>query len=151
MDDLSKWQTPQDVSLEDLDATAKEMISVWKEREPLDKKAKELYKKYEELEHRMITLLQAANKKEYQVDGVGRLTRISRLSLSMPHDTYQKQLLFKYISDKHGASALDEMLTINYQKLNSFFTSEKEEAKDPSFRLPGIPELTHSEYLKIKE
>ncbi len=154
-DELYKeWQeaSSESVSLAELDKLVEDYK---KKREAYDAAKKvsgELYSISEEAENKILSVLKAANKKSYKVDGIGTVTRVQKQIVTVPKDVEQKRALFNWIKEQYGVDVLDEMVSINHQKLNGFYNEEVEKHKsNPLFAIAGLDAPTDVENLSFRK
>jgi hypothetical protein len=151
---LDEWQevAASSVSLADLDAMVDDYKKKREEYEAAKKVSSELYKIAEEAENKIVSTLKAANKKSYKVDGIGTVTRVEKLVVTVPKDLEAKRSLFSWIKNKYGVDTLDDMISINHQKLNGFYNEEVDKHKDdPLFKIDGLDEPTAVESLSFRK
>lgn len=150
---LDEWQevTASSVSLAELDAMVEDYKKKREEYEAAKKVSTELYKITEEAESKILTTLKSANKKSYKVDGIGMVSRVEKLVVTVPKDLEHKRELFTWIKEKYGQDTLDDMVSINHQKLNGFYNEEVDKHKDdPLFKINGLDEPTAVESLSFR-
>lgn len=94
-----------------------------------------------ELEGKLIDLLQAANKNSYEVDGVARVTVVTKSQVTTPKTIEQKEKLFAWVEKRFGREALLAYQSINYQSLNSLYNQEMNEAVSKGLPFDGIDGL----------
>lgn len=139
--DLAEWQdTPvEEVSLEVMDAMIKEYAELRDAHEAAKKAASDVYKTLEEVQNKVLSVLEKAGKKSYKVDGIGTFSVVVKQTVKIPEDLEKKRLLLEYIKDTYGADVFDSMVSIHHATLNSFYNSELERRdNDPLFSLPGV-------------
>lgn len=96
----------------------------------------------EQLEQRILGVLEAHNLKSFKVEGIGNVYTSDKLQVSFPKDPEQAEMLRAFLL-KEG---LGTALTINHQTLNSMYKARKEELLlqgdifDFSGVLPGVAE-----------
>jgi len=147
---LAEWDAIDaiEVSTTELDNLARDMREQWAEYETAKKAASELLVKYEQTESRMLSLLKAAKKSKWQVDGLGTAYIINKYVVRVPKDAASKTALFNYIKEHHGPESLMGMVSINHQTLNGFVNKEKE--NNPEVQIPGLEAPTHMESLGFR-
>jgi hypothetical protein len=94
-------------------------------------------------------LMEALNKlgkKSYTVDGLGTVSKVERLKVSVPKDIDSRREMIDYFLGQ-GENISSKYLTVNSMSLNSWYRQEAE--NDPTFELPGVGEPTIDEYLRI--
>lgn len=143
MSTLKDWDnvTPAaEISVDMIDSAIKEMKELREVYDSKKKESNEAYEAYEEAKEKVLSILKAAKKTKYHVDGVGTAYTTKKYIVSTPKTNEDKKKLFEYIKEKHGPDTLMGMVSINHQTLNSFYNSEAEanETKGKDFALPGI-------------
>ena len=139
------------VTVEQLDNLVAEYLKSREIYEAAKKVSGEKYADYQVLENKLVATLTAAGKKSYKVDGVGTATRVVKSVVTTPKDVTSKRLLFDSINKTYGKDVLDEMVSINHQRLNGWYNEEVELHKeDPLFHVPGIEAPTSVESLSFR-
>ncbi len=131
-----------DVTTTELDALVKKFIDLRGDYEAKKKVASEASAVLDSAEAELLDLLKAANKTKYNVDGLGSVTKVSKLSFKVPKEPGSKAALFNYILDNYGADVLLGLQSINSISLNAFF-------KDATETPMGLESPTSQEYLKF--
>lgn len=138
------------VSLEDFDKFVKDYSAKREEYEAAKKVSGEKYAVYQDAENKLMSILKAAGKKSYKVDGVGLISLVTKEVVTTPKTVDDKRKLFGWIKDRYGVDVLDEMISINHQRLNGFYNEEAEKASDPMFHIPGLDAPTATESLSFR-
>lgn len=135
----------REVSVQELDETVKELSKLRKEHEEMKAKTSDLWAKCEKQEAKLMELLEASDKKSYEVDGVARVTLVSKTSVTVPKSAEDKKRLFDWIEKKFGADGLLAYQTLNFQSLNSLYNKTIEELMETgnpvdvsAFGLPSV-------------
>lgn len=97
-------------------------------------------KKYE-----MLNILEALDRQNYTLPGVGMASKVTEKRFKMPEDTTQREAIFKYIADTYGKEALYGYTTIHATKFNSFVNEELATGKT----VPGVGAPTVDTYVKF--
>lgn len=140
----------QNVTIEQMDQIVREYREAREDYEAAKKIASEKHGHYEIAENRLVNTLKAAGKKSYKVDGVGAVVIAVKNVIQVPKTTENKRELWSWIKEKYGVDVLDDMLSINSQKLTSWYNQEVEAHKaDPLFNIPGIEAPTAVESLRF--
>lgn len=133
------------VTTQELDDAVKTLSALRKEHDELKSKASEKWEQCEEAEAKLLELLEASGKKSYDVDGVARVTLVSKTSITVPKDLEQKKKLFEWIKNRFGADGLLAYQTVNFQSLNSLYNKTIEEVSErgtdidvSAFGLPSV-------------
>lgn len=151
MEDLKQWDEVDatDVSTQTFDEAIQKLVAMKAEYAAKKKEADGAYADMKDAEGVVLELLAKSKKSKYFVDGVGTAYVINKYSVTTPKTVTEKEQLFKYIAEKYGKDTLDDYLSINSQRLNSFYNKEVELAQNEGradFRLPGVgePQLMQS-------
>lgn len=136
------------ISTHALDALVDEYVNVRSAYEKAKQISTELYHNMEEREDRLKKTLDALGKSKYFVDGVGTILLVNKLTVRTPKDQTAKRAFFGYVKDTHGEDMVWEMITVNHNSLNSFYSSERD-GKEADFRLPGVPEVEATKELRF--
>lgn len=154
--EVNEWQqaaglTEESISVADLDNLVKEYLSAREDYEAADKVKKEKSAILDGIENRLLNTLKAAGKKSYKVDGVGNAIVVHKSVIQVPKTVEAKRSLWDWINEKYGKEFLDEMLSINSQKLTAWYNQEAEKNKaNPLFSIPGIDAPTTLETLSFR-
>lgn len=130
-----------------MDQLIKQLHEARAKYEELKKISTEAYHQLEEVERKVIGALSHNNRTKYQVEGIGMVYLSHKEVWSVPKTVEDKRRLFSYISDKHGADALDAMLSIHHATLNSFANKETESGQ---MQIPGLAEPTSTTTLNFR-
>lgn len=130
----------REVSVQELDEAVKTLTTLRKEHDELKSKASDKWAQCEGAEAKLLELLEASGKKTYEVDGVARVTLVSKTTISTPKDLEDKKKLFQWIENKYGADGLLAYQSVNYQSLNSLYNKAIEEQNEDvsAFGLPSV-------------
>lgn len=93
-----------------------------------------------EMEHKLITALEANSKERWDIAGIGTLSTVHKWNFTQPKSPEAKNHFFNYLKT---AGIFEELVSVNYQTLNAFCKREMEVAKErgqSDFQIPGIDE-----------
>lgn len=92
------------------------------------------------LEGKLIELLTIANKNSYEVDGIARVTVVTKSQVTTPKSIEAKEAFFNWVESKLGREGLLAYQTINFATLNSLYNTEMKLAleRGEDFNVPGI-------------
>lgn len=121
----------EQISVEDIDELVKLYSTARADYELKTKLAKEANAVCESLKAKIINILDSASKKNWQVDGVGRITRTTRYSPQV----INKEDMIKHFQDK-GHEEFLAFVSVNHMTLGSYVKQEKE--ANPDFSMPGV-------------
>lgn len=108
-------------------------------------------KRLDELERKMLLIMEETDRDKIHVKGHGTLYIMNRFTVQTPKSLEDKRALFHYLSDK---GIFDEMVSVNSQTLNSFYKTEMEQAiaeGNVDFKIPGVGDPVHSKKLCVKK
>ena len=129
------------VTTEELDEVVKSLKAARDDYDIAKSISSEKNKIVDELEAKVIDLLSAANKNNYEVDGVARVSIVTKSQVTTPKTIEQKEALFKWIENKMGRDALIAYQSINYNSLNSLYNKTMEETLAKGLDFNGIDGL----------
>lgn len=144
-------QVPEAVSVMQMDQIVRDYLAAREEYEAAKKISSAKHGEMEAIEAKLVSTLKAAGKKSYKVDGVGNAIITNKKVIAVPSDVDAKRALWTWITETYGTDALDEMRSINSQKLTAWYNQEAEKNKDnPLFAIPGIAAPTTVENLSFR-
>lgn len=154
MEGFELEEVKREVTTQELDDAVKTLSALRKEHDELKSKASEKWEQCEEAEAKLLELLEASGKKTYGVDGVGKVTLVSKTSITVPKDLEQKKKVFEWIKEKFGDDGLLAYQTINFQSLNSLYNKTIEEAMERGTEIDvsafGLPSVYKTLQLRSK-
>lgn len=139
------------LTLEEMDTLVQKYKDARDRHAEIKLKSAEIWKEVQQYESEIMEELRLSGKSSYKVDGLGTFTAKTKMQVTTPKTNTDKQHLFDYIRSKYGVDTLTGMLSINHQKLNSFYKEEFENANDPMFKLPGVEEPTSVEIASFRK
>ena len=153
--DANEWNqaaAATEITVEQLDG----MVANYKAKRDIYEAAKKVstghYHELETAETSLQAALKAMGKKSYKVDGIGTFTRVMKEVITTPKTLEAKRSLFGWIGEKYGPDVLDDMVSINHAKLNSFYRQEAEKEKEnPAFAIPGLDAPTAVENVSFRK
>lgn len=110
-------------SLTELQDMVKKYAHLRKEKEALAKQASDKEAQIDEMEAKIMSVLEASNMEKFPVPGIGTVYTSERFQVSFPKDAEQAATLRAFCME-HG---LANELTINHQRLNAIYKARKEE------------------------
>lgn len=134
-----------EITVKDLDQAVTEMVEARKQYDDAKELSNAFHAKLEERKERLLQMLEATGKSSYKVDGVGTVSKVEKLKVSMPTTPEAKEKFFSWLLENEGKDGFNHYATVNYQSLNSLYNQRYEEATDKSmFEIPGIkaPEVS---------
>jgi hypothetical protein len=111
----------------------------------------EANEKLEGLKSQMLALLNEQGVSSLRFAGGGSVGKSVRWSVKLPATPSDRDRFFAFIQ---GTGDYDELRTVNYASLNSWFKSVMEQAKergDFDFRVPGLDEPVAQEILSVRK
>ena len=153
--DANEWNqaaAATEITVEQLDG----MVANYKAKRDIYEAAKKVstghYHELETAEKSLQAALKAMGKKSYKVDGIGTFTRVMKEVITTPKTLEAKRSLFGWIGEKYGPDVLDDMVSINHAKLNSFYRQEAlKEVENPAFAIPGLDAPTAVENVSFRK
>lgn len=92
----------------------------------------------------LVSLLSKAGKKKYEAEGIGTIYVSSKLKVKYPQDIEGRQSFLEYVKGRYGEEAMANLVSVNYQTLQSFYNEEFQAAAESgdasTFQIPGIKE-----------
>jgi hypothetical protein len=140
------------VTTQQLDEAIQNLWNKRKDYEAKKKVSDEAHAICEEAEQQVLDLLEQANKKNYQLDGVAKVIAVTKLQVNTPKDLDNKAAFFKWLKDNYGAEGYLAYLNINHNSLNSLWNSEFEKATDKvAFKIDGIDSPVERKTLRMNK
>ena len=105
---------------------------------------KDIIKKYkadvDAAESLVMDALEKLDKKSYKCEGIGTITRVDKLSVTVPKTPEKKQAMFNWIKSKLGIESYLAYMTINSQALNKLYKEQTEEygARGEVLEMDGV-------------
>lgn len=129
----------EEVSTVELDKLVEEYALKRKAVDEIKEQKKVLDEELDNVEMKLLSLLQKAGKTKYHVDELGTVSLVEKMSVTTPKDPADKAALFKWLKDTHGADGFLAYASVNSQSLNALYNEELGKAEDKaSFNIPGI-------------
>lgn len=135
-----EWELPEsrEVTVQELDEAVRALKKARDDYDLAKSVSTEKNAIVDECEEKLITLLGMAGKSNYEVDGVARVTVVTKSQVTTPKTIDEKQALFNWIENKMGKEALIAYQSINYATLNSLYNSEMSVAHSRGEEFNGI-------------
>jgi len=108
-------------------------------KDELDKEVKDVSEQLEEYKAKILSYLEHYEKTKYIAAGYTFYIQ-ERFPVKMPQDLEKKETFFSFLKDR---GIYNELITVNSQTLNSFYSKEMEKAIEEGnvdFKVPGIDE-----------
>ena len=152
MTDLEQWKeaSGKEVSLGELDVLVTDLFEVGKQYDELEAKKKERGQAYEELQGKILLILQQAGKSKYSVDGVGSISVANKYVIRVPKEISSIRECRAWFMLHKGPDVTDGYFKPNSQALTAFYNAEKEASNDPMFSIPGVEAPTLVQTLRFK-
>lgn len=142
----------EEVTTKQLDEAVKKL---WDRRVDYDSKKKnsnDALALVDEAELELISLLEQCEKTSYNLEGVAKITKVTKLSVQTPKELDQKAKFFKWLKDRFGAEGFLAYLNINSNSLQALYNSEYEAAEDKVlFHIDGIEAPTERVSLRMNK
>jgi len=117
-----------EVSITELESTITALTEARKDYDMAKTIASEKNKVVDELEIKLIEMLEAVGKDVYVGNSAG-VTVVSKLQVTTPKSPEDKQKFFEWLKSKHGEETMWAYATVNHNSLNSLYNKEVEEAQ----------------------
>ena len=117
-------QSTTSITTAELDEAIRVMWDKRQEYDRLNEQTKACGAECDELESRVITMLEQCGKDSYLCEGTARVNRIAKLSVRIPQDAVEKAKFFKWLKEKHGAEGFLAYATVNSNALNKLYNDE---------------------------
>jgi hypothetical protein len=137
---LDSWDSEtkgEAISVEQMDRALEEYFLARSEYEEAKKQSDGFHAIAEQAKKDLISLLEAAGKRNWTLDGVGKVTVAEKMTVKVPADMTAKTKMLEFFKAR-GEDVYNSMVTVNYMTLNSFFKQELE--NNPNFTIPGVEE-----------
>jgi uncharacterized tellurite resistance protein B-like protein len=142
------------ITVEQLDGLMKDFSEARVEYEAAKELSTAKYHVLEDKERALVTALEQAGKKKYQVDGIGAVHFSDKLVYPTPKTVEQKEAFFKFIETEYGVEYLKEKLSIHHQTLQSICKTATDEAQEKGiaeFTIPGLERPTSQRSLNFRK
>lgn len=130
-----------DVTTKELDELISKMYSARTDYDAKKKISNEADAVHKTLKNEVIELMELANKKNYAVIGVGKVSIGESLKVQTPKTNEDKSLLFKWLKDNLGSDGFLAYASVNYNSLNSLYNTQFNETpveKRGTFKIDGV-------------
>ena len=150
MTHLQQWdklhEEHANVSLTELDEAMKKFVAAkddYAEKKQISNLA---HAEAEKAKTELISLMKTAGKKRWEVEGLGKISHVTKQVIRVPKDLQKKKEMLKYMRSI-GENAYLQMVTVNHNTLNGFYNLQIE--SNPEFRLPGVEAPTVDETIRF--
>jgi hypothetical protein len=142
----------QEVTTKQLDEAVQKLWTLRQDYEEKKRISSEANALAEQAEHDVLELLEKADKKNYQLDGVAKVIAVTKLQVNTPKDLEQKAAFFKWLKDNYGADGFLAYLNINHNSLNNLWNIEFEKSDDKvGFSIAGIDQPVERKTLRVNK
>ena len=114
------------MTLEEMDEAIAALTKKNAEYDAANKISKALYHECEELERKVLSMMEAADKDVYIGAGF-RVSKVHKMSVQTPKSPAEKKAFFAWLKEKQGEEVHDAYLSVNSQSLNSLYNDLTEE------------------------
>jgi len=149
MTDLKQWDEAtehEDISVDEIDQALTSFIEARKDYDEKKKISNEADALVKEEKRKLIEILKRSGKTKWEVDGLGRASLVTSMTIKTPKDPDSKKEMLMYMRGL-GEEAYFNLVSVNHRTLNSFYNQEIE--SNPEFRLPGIDAPVAEENIRI--
>ena len=153
MTDLETWNEVAAKSFDSghLDALVKDLYAIGQQYDELEALKKHKGAQWEELQGKILKILQDAKKSNYAVDGCGMVYTKNKFVVRIPSTLEALRAFKAWCMTKYGPDFVDDKFKMASQSLTSFYNTEAENAKDPNFLIPGVEQPTLVQTLAFKK
>lgn len=122
---------------QELDVLIKDMLDKRDDYETAKNVSNEADEKHKIAKAKVLSALQSLGKSKYYAEGLGTVSKVTTMKVTVPKDDASKKLFFQYLQER---GLFDSMATVNYQTLNAFYNEEAEAAKARGelLSVPGV-------------
>jgi hypothetical protein len=146
---LDAWESEtkrEAISVELLDQLMKEYELARTRYEETKEISDEAYKLAENRKAELIDLLERAGKRNWAVDGIGKVSVSEKMTIRVPQDLMKKKDMLSFFRTL-GEDRYLSMVSVNHMTLNAFYKQETE--ADPNFRIPGCEDGAVEKTLRL--
>jgi hypothetical protein len=142
----------KEITTRQLDEATQKLWDLRKDYEAKKKISNEASELVDKAELELLDLLERANKKNYQLDGVAKVVAVNTLCVTTPKTPEEKSAFFKWLNTTLGAEGFLAYLNINHNSLNSLWNEQFEMAEDKvGFKIDGINAPTLRKSLRVNK
>jgi FtsZ-interacting cell division protein YlmF len=138
MTTLDEWEEAtvyEEVSVEDIDKAMKDYAEKRADYEAKKELSNLADAETKEAKTRLINILKASGKTKWEVEGIGKASVTTKMTVTTPKEFDEKKKMLDYINSL-GQEVFISLVNVNHMTLNSFYNQQKE--LDPSFEIPGV-------------
>jgi len=141
-----------EITLADMDAAIQELAAKNAEYDTANKISKSLYHECEELERKLLAMMEATEKDAYIGAGF-RVSKVHKMSVQTPKSPAEKKAFFAWLMENKGEAIHDAYLSVNSQSLNSLYNELTEEfaSKGEILMIDGLGEPIARTSLSIRK
>lgn len=139
-----------EITLSEFEKLCAEAFELREKMELVEENLKALNKELMAIQGKILSHLQANEKDNYQ-SSQGTVYVNKAFTVSQPQDPDKKKAFFDYLKNR---GVFEDLASINYQTLNSFYKQEMEAARESGeidFQVPGIGEPKYVETLRMRK
>lgn len=122
--ELKDWESVEEkkeISIADMTAAVEKLRETKNKYSESKKLADADYEAFKDAEATVLSMLEEAKLDTYIVKGIGRVTKVSQLSVQVPKTPEEKQAFLNWIKERMGDDGYWAYTTINSQSLNSLY------------------------------
>lgn len=130
----------ENITIAQFDALGDRYLELDNEIKRLELEMKPLAEEQSALKNKIMKIMEEQKKTSYSFRGFNVVLK-QNASVTTPKEKEQKLAFLDYVEKKYGDFVRWDYVSINSQKLNSFYRTEREDAalrKDMDFEIPGI-------------
>lgn len=145
-DQWDETEGVEDIPVSELDNALTNYILAREAYETKKKISNDADKVQKTMQAKVLTLLNASKKKNWEVEGFGKVSKAVKYSIKTPAELENKKLMLQHFRSL-GDDIYIAKVGVNSNTLNAYFNAEKE--IDPSFTIPGCDEPIANETLRL--
>ncbi len=130
----------ENISISDFDALGDRYLELDRIIEEKERDLKPFQDEHTAVKNKIAQILQEQNKKNYTFRGF-TASLVEKYSVTTPKTPEEKRTFLGWLAAKYGEEVRWDYVSVNSQKLNSFYKAEREQAlerKDIDFTVPGV-------------
>lgn len=129
----------EDITLQEFEDLCTRAYELKKDLDLLDLQKKSVNENLMQVQQKILIHMEAHNKKSYKTQH-GTIVAATKFQVTLPKTPEQLEAFYSYLKSR---GHFDNLISVNYQKLNSYYKQEMEaavEAGNIDFKVPGIDE-----------
>jgi len=139
----------EDITLHDFEMLCAKMYEIQNIIDAIDETKKSHNKTLSQIQEKVMAYMDKYHKTSYKTSQ-GTVVKATKFQVTLPKDPESKSALWNYLKSR---GHFDELISINHQKLNSYYKQEMEVAAEEGnidFKIPGVDEPKAYTYLQLR-